>query len=200
MEFSRTVERIFFPNRDIEKKVAFSGIIDFYAMIAKFVTKLPKCSPSSARHSMLTPVELLPNFKTNEAAKRYHIFVTVYTSLLLIIRKKNISPSTLIRIRAARMKATENDESFPTRVILSSRFEATRRQFWDGPRNLNLGQMTRTTPELAPLSPNFHATPTGGRLTTTYNLTCNGPHTRRIFSGIGFRTWRPSAPKPRPYH
>ncbi|GBM96616.1 hypothetical protein AVEN_202569-1 [Araneus ventricosus] len=27
--------------------------------------------------------------------------------------------------------------------------------------------MTRTTPELAPPSPNFHATPTGGRLTTT---------------------------------
>ncbi|GBO03900.1 hypothetical protein AVEN_224505-1 [Araneus ventricosus] len=27
--------------------------------------------------------------------------------------------------------------------------------------------MTRTTPELAPPSPNFRATPTGGRLTTT---------------------------------
>ncbi|GBN25609.1 hypothetical protein AVEN_143805-1 [Araneus ventricosus] len=35
--------------------------------------------------------------------------------------------------------------------------------------------MTRTTPELAPPSPNFHATPTGGRLTTTYDLTCNRP-------------------------
>ncbi|GBN42187.1 hypothetical protein AVEN_174954-1, partial [Araneus ventricosus] len=30
--------------------------------------------------------------------------------------------------------------------------------------------MTRTTPELAPPSPNFHATPTGGRLTTTYDF------------------------------
>ncbi|GBO16696.1 hypothetical protein AVEN_210478-1 [Araneus ventricosus] len=48
--------------------------------------------------------------------------------------------------------------------------------------------MTRTTPELAPPSPNFHATPTGGRLTTTYDLACNRPHTRRIFSG-------PSGPK-----
>ncbi|GBM39715.1 hypothetical protein AVEN_47520-1 [Araneus ventricosus] len=48
--------------------------------------------------------------------------------------------------------------------------------------------MTRTTPELAPPSPNFHATPTGGRLTTTYDLACNRPHTRRIFSGIGSRT------------
>ncbi|GBM15556.1 hypothetical protein AVEN_8933-1 [Araneus ventricosus] len=60
--------------------------------------------------------------------------------------------------------------------------------------------MTRTTPELAPPSPNFHATPTGGRLTTTYDLACNRPHTRRIFNGIGSRTWSPPAPKPRPYH
>ncbi|GBN99695.1 hypothetical protein AVEN_194701-1 [Araneus ventricosus] len=29
----------------------------------------------------------------------------------------------------------------------------------------------------------FYATPTAGRLTTTYDLTCNKPHTRRIFSG-----------------
>ncbi|GBM72652.1 hypothetical protein AVEN_138211-1 [Araneus ventricosus] len=47
--------------------------------------------------------------------------------------------------------------------------------------------MTRTTPELAPPSPNFHATRTGGRLVTTYDLTCNRPHTRRIFSAIEFR-------------
>ncbi|GBM34710.1 hypothetical protein AVEN_191857-1 [Araneus ventricosus] len=44
--------------------------------------------------------------------------------------------------------------------------------------------MTRTTPELAPPSPNFRATPAGGRLATTYDLACNRPHTRRIFSGI----------------
>ncbi|GBM26459.1 hypothetical protein AVEN_217330-1, partial [Araneus ventricosus] len=55
--------------------------------------------------------------------------------------------------------------------------------------------MTRTTPELAPPSPNFHATPTGGRLTTTYDLTCNRPHTRRIFSGIGSSNLEPSGPK-----
>ncbi|GBM17210.1 hypothetical protein AVEN_6702-1 [Araneus ventricosus] len=53
--------------------------------------------------------------------------------------------------------------------------------------------MTRTTPELAPPSPNFRATPTGGRLATTYDLACNRPHTRRIFSGIGFRTCDPPA-------
>ncbi|GBN65178.1 hypothetical protein AVEN_62467-1 [Araneus ventricosus] len=45
--------------------------------------------------------------------------------------------------------------------------------------------MTRTTPELASPSPNFHVTPTGGRLTITFDLMCNRPHTRRIFSGIG---------------
>ncbi|GBN31657.1 hypothetical protein AVEN_174850-1 [Araneus ventricosus] len=54
--------------------------------------------------------------------------------------------------------------------------------------------MTRTTSELAPPSPNFRATPMGGRLATTYDLTCNRPHTRRIFSGIGFRTCDPSGP------
>ncbi|GBO02126.1 hypothetical protein AVEN_154094-1 [Araneus ventricosus] len=85
-------------------------------------------------------------------------------------------------------------------VILRSRFEQHEGYFGTNLVILNLGQMTRTTPELAPPSPNFHATPTGGRLTTTYDLTCNRPHTRRIFSGIGFRTWNPPPPKPRPYH
>ncbi|GBL91856.1 hypothetical protein AVEN_172776-1 [Araneus ventricosus] len=46
----------------------------------------------------------------------------------------------------------------------------------------------------------FDATPMGGRLATTYDFACNGPHTQRIFSGIGSRTWNPPAPKPRPYH
>ncbi|GBN35922.1 hypothetical protein AVEN_113128-1, partial [Araneus ventricosus] len=51
--------------------------------------------------------------------------------------------------------------------------------------------MTRTTPELAHPSPNLRATPTGGRLATTYDLGSSRPHTRRIFSGIGFRTCDP---------
>ncbi|GBM48355.1 hypothetical protein AVEN_37805-1 [Araneus ventricosus] len=55
--------------------------------------------------------------------------------------------------------------------------------------------MTRTTPEMAPPSPNFRATPTGGRLATTYDLVCNRPHTRRIFGGIGFRTCDPPVPR-----
>ncbi|GBN07690.1 hypothetical protein AVEN_16648-1 [Araneus ventricosus] len=64
----------------------------------------------------------------------------------------------------------------------------------------NQGQVTRTTPELAPPSPNFHTTLTGGRLAITHDLACNRPHTRRVFSGIGPRTQNPPAPKPRPYH
>ncbi|GBM99096.1 hypothetical protein AVEN_138935-1 [Araneus ventricosus] len=55
--------------------------------------------------------------------------------------------------------------------------------------------MTRTTPGLELPSPSFHTTPTGGRLATTYDLACNRPNTRRIFSGIGFRTWKHSGPK-----
>ncbi|GBN62148.1 hypothetical protein AVEN_216724-1 [Araneus ventricosus] len=51
--------------------------------------------------------------------------------------------------------------------------------------------MARTTPELASPSSNFHATPTGGRLATTYDLACNRSHTRRIFSGIEPGTLRP---------
>ncbi|GBO19991.1 hypothetical protein AVEN_82915-1 [Araneus ventricosus] len=37
--------------------------------------------------------------------------------------------------------------------------------------------MTRTTPSGTPLSQNFHATPTGGRLTTTYDLVHGPPYT-----------------------
>ncbi|GBN87966.1 hypothetical protein AVEN_114375-1 [Araneus ventricosus] len=66
--------------------------------------------------------------------------------------------------------------------------------------------MTRTIPELVPhlrASP----TPAGGRLVIAYDLTLNRSITRRIFSGIGSRTWNPPArsrdltsspPRPRP--
>ncbi|GBN00443.1 hypothetical protein AVEN_31217-1, partial [Araneus ventricosus] len=48
---------------------------------------------------------------------------------------------------------------------LTSRFEAIRQLYWDVFSDLvtmNSCQMTKTTPELAPLSPNFRI---GGRLT-----------------------------------
>ncbi|GBN46187.1 hypothetical protein AVEN_28543-1 [Araneus ventricosus] len=44
---------------------------------------------------------------------------------------------------------------------------------------LNHGQMTKTTPELAHPSPNFHATPTAGRLATTY------PDSKESLKGFG---------------
>ncbi|GBN98685.1 hypothetical protein AVEN_137680-1 [Araneus ventricosus] len=78
--------------------------------------------------------------------------------------------------------------------------EATRGLFWDGPRNFEPWSLDEDDTWVGIPSPNFHATPTGGRLTTTYDLRCNRPHTRRIFSGNAFRTWSPPAPKPRPYH
>ncbi|GBO00241.1 hypothetical protein AVEN_116531-1 [Araneus ventricosus] len=56
-------------------------------------------------------------------------------------------------------------------------------------------------------SPSFRATPTGGRLATAYDLACSRPHTRRIFSGIGFRACGPrsrgrelTTRPPRPYN
>ncbi|GBM26369.1 hypothetical protein AVEN_253678-1, partial [Araneus ventricosus] len=60
--------------------------------------------------------------------------------------------------------------------------------------------MMGRTPELAGLSPSFLTTPTGGRLATSHDLTCNRPHTWRIFSRIGSRTWNPPTLRPRPYH
>ncbi|GBM56548.1 hypothetical protein AVEN_38701-2-1, partial [Araneus ventricosus] len=50
-------------------------------------------------------------------------------------------------------------------VIFTFRFEETRRLFWDGPRNLNHGQMTRTTPVLTLPAPNFRTTPARIHLT-----------------------------------
>ncbi|GBN45487.1 hypothetical protein AVEN_20430-1 [Araneus ventricosus] len=85
-------------------------------------------------------------------------------------------------------------------VILTSRFEATRGLFWADLAIFNLGLMTRTTPEL---EPPFQASAPHrweNVWTPTYDLTCNRPHTRRIFSGIWFRTWSPPAPRPRPYY
>ncbi|GBL83045.1 hypothetical protein AVEN_165278-1 [Araneus ventricosus] len=65
---------------------------------------------------------------------------------------------------------------------------------------LNLGQMTRTTPELAPLVQTSAPHQREDVCLPTYDLTCNRPNTRRIFSGIGFRIWNPAASRPTPYH
>ncbi|GBO22251.1 hypothetical protein AVEN_21267-1 [Araneus ventricosus] len=48
--------------------------------------------------------------------------------------------------------------------------------------------MSRTTPGLDRPAPKFRTTTIGGHLPTTSDLTCSRSHTRRIFSGIVFRT------------
>ncbi|GBO24501.1 hypothetical protein AVEN_145064-1 [Araneus ventricosus] len=85
-------------------------------------------------------------------------------------------------------------------IILTAHFEATRGLFWDGPRNFEPRSDDEDDTCADTPSPNFHATPAGGRLATTYDLMCSRPHARRIFGGIGFRAWNPPAPKPGPYH
>ncbi|GBM45108.1 hypothetical protein AVEN_251836-1 [Araneus ventricosus] len=83
-------------------------------------------------------------------------------------------------------------------IILASRFEATRGLFWDGPRNFEPRSDEEDDISAGLSSPNFRAIPVEGCLATTYDLACNRPHTRRIFSGIRFRA--SPTPKPRPYH
>ncbi|GBM07264.1 hypothetical protein AVEN_187831-1 [Araneus ventricosus] len=55
--------------------------------------------------------------------------------------------------------------------------------------------MTRTTPELATPSLNFHATPAGGRLATTYEIMCNRPQHggSSVESGFEPGTLRPQS-------
>ncbi|GBL84706.1 hypothetical protein AVEN_191151-1 [Araneus ventricosus] len=78
-------------------------------------------------------------------------------------------------------------------VLLISRFEATRGLFWDGSRNFEPRSEDEDDTRAGTPSTSFHATPTGGRLVTTYDIACSRPHTRRIFSEIGFRAWSPLA-------
>ncbi|GBM43695.1 hypothetical protein AVEN_26562-1 [Araneus ventricosus] len=84
--------------------------------------------------------------------------------------------------------------------IITSRFEATRGLFWVGHRNLEPRSDDEDDTSAGAPSPKFHATLTGGRLATTHDLACNGPHTRRIFCGRGFRAWSSPVPEPGPYH
>ncbi|GBN37806.1 hypothetical protein AVEN_102210-1 [Araneus ventricosus] len=80
-------------------------------------------------------------------------------------------------------------------VILTSRFKATRRIFWDGPRNfVSRSDYEDDTCTCSP-SPNFRTTPAGECLATTCDLACNRPHTRWILIGIGFRSWSPLPPE-----
>ncbi|GBO28157.1 hypothetical protein AVEN_97396-1 [Araneus ventricosus] len=79
-------------------------------------------------------------------------------------------------------------------------FEARRGLFWEEPRNFEQRTDDEGDTSDGPPSPNLNATPTGGRLATTYDVVCSRPHTLRMFGGAGFRTWNNPALKPRPYH
>ncbi|GBM59757.1 hypothetical protein AVEN_110027-1 [Araneus ventricosus] len=89
MECFRTFKRIFFPDRDIEERVAFSGIIE---LPPRSENLSPKCSLRSGiqAHPMLTPVELFSQHKTCQAGKRHYIFATI---LKLPDTRKSNSPS-----------------------------------------------------------------------------------------------------------
>ncbi|GBL74255.1 hypothetical protein AVEN_235256-1 [Araneus ventricosus] len=80
--------------------------------------------------------------------------------------------------------------------MLISRFEATRRLFWDGPHNFQPLQMPKTTPELAPSCPNFRTT--WRTFGPTYDLMCNTP---TYIADIQWnRISNPPARTQRPYH
>ncbi|GBL72727.1 hypothetical protein AVEN_145677-1 [Araneus ventricosus] len=103
--------------------------------------------------------------------------------------------SPLSEQQPAEIRPTSIEVAWPVMAglgvrVLTSRFEAARSlSFWDH------GQMTRATPELPPHSRSFHTTPAGGSWSTAYDLDCNRPHTRRIFSEIRFRTWNLPPPE-----
>ncbi|GBN86358.1 hypothetical protein AVEN_25062-1 [Araneus ventricosus] len=61
------------------------------------------------------------------------------------------------------------------------RSEATQGLFWGGPRDFEPWSDNEDI-RTGTLSPKFCTTTAGGRLTPTYDLTCNSPDTRRIFS------------------
>ncbi|GBN38333.1 hypothetical protein AVEN_180679-1 [Araneus ventricosus] len=64
---------------------------------------------------------------------------------------------------------------------------------------MSAGQMTKTTSRLAPLSKLPHHTI--GRMFCPLPMMqgATGPHTQRIFSGIGFRTWKLKLRSRKPY-
>ncbi|GBM08649.1 hypothetical protein AVEN_52482-1 [Araneus ventricosus] len=84
-------------------------------------------------------------------------------------------------------------------VILTSHFGETQRLFWNGLCNFELWSENEDNTLTGTPSPNYCSTQAGGCLANTYDFTCNKSHTWRNFSGSGFGTWNPIAPKSRPY-
>ncbi|GBM41944.1 hypothetical protein AVEN_142916-1 [Araneus ventricosus] len=84
-------------------------------------------------------------------------------------------------------------------VILTSHFEATRRQFWDGPRHFEPWSDEEDDTRAEPPSLQTSTPQQWEEVwSSTYDSTCNNPHTLRIFSGIGSGTWNHLVLKPRP--
>ncbi|GBM25882.1 hypothetical protein AVEN_94332-1 [Araneus ventricosus] len=129
----------------------------------------------------------LPNGNTSEVViqPQYSFFGT---ELLLIIQLLwGIAESYLHVLRVALIRtltmklliwvATNSKGSFQfSLVILMSRFETTQGLFWGGTRNFELSQMTRTIPELVPLSPNFRIIPAGECLTHDVRFNMHHAH------------------------
>ncbi|GBO22249.1 hypothetical protein AVEN_68440-1 [Araneus ventricosus] len=76
-------------------------------------------------------------------------------------------------------------------IILTSRLKQNESHFGTNLVVLNRDRITRTTPELVP--PLLASTPHQREdvCPPPHGLARNKPNTRRIFVGIGFRTWKP---------
>ncbi|GBN00848.1 hypothetical protein AVEN_89216-1 [Araneus ventricosus] len=80
-------------------------------------------------------------------------------------------------------------------VTLTSRFEVTRGLFWDGPRNFELLSDDEDDTSAGTSSPNFHTTPTGGRLAITFDLMFNKPTYTADLQWNRVSNLEPSGPK-----
>ncbi|GBM98248.1 hypothetical protein AVEN_228440-1 [Araneus ventricosus] len=86
MEFSRTFKPIFFPNRDIEKRVAFSGIIDLSPRSPKWSLSSSPRSGVQARPSHTYPCKtLFPNI----GLVRQESDITFLQQYITNVRKTN---------------------------------------------------------------------------------------------------------------
>ncbi|GFW58229.1 hypothetical protein TNCV_2634031 [Trichonephila clavipes] len=71
-----------------------------------------------------------------------------------------------VRPRTAPCQPRSTVSELVSELILTSHCSATRGLLATDHVILNHGQVTWMTPELAPLSPNYHTTPTGGRFSS----------------------------------
>ncbi|GFV83644.1 hypothetical protein TNCV_3612181 [Trichonephila clavipes] len=76
----------------------------------------------------------------------------------------HVSSSSLDR--GSKLRGSSPINLFQSKELLPFKYEATRGLLVTDHVILNHGQVTWTTPELAPPSPNYHTTPTGGRFSS----------------------------------